>query len=97
MTESRHSTSDWFVYMIRTRRGSLYTGVTVDLARRWQQHVEGKAGAKFFRSDPPAALCFAERWPDRSSASKREAAIKRLRAAAKRQLVRCQGPLRLLD
>lgn len=98
MTKSRHSTTpDWFVYMIRTRRGSLYTGITLDLARRWQQHLAGKAGAKFFRSDPPSALCFVERWPDRSSASRREAAIKRLSAAAKRQLVRCQGPVGLLD
>lgn len=79
--------------MIRTRRGSLYTGITVDLTRRWQQHCTGKAGAKFFRSDPPVALCLAERWPDRSTASRREAIIKKLDARQKRLLVHCQGPL----
>lgn len=97
MAENQHSTRGWFVYMIRTRRGSLYTGITVDLARRWQEHCEGKAGAKFFRSDPPSALCFAECWPDRGSASRREAAIKKLNARQKRLLVRCQGPLELVQ
>lgn len=91
-----HSTANWAVYMIRTRGNRLYTGITVDVARRWEEHCSGKAGAKFFRSDPPAALCLVERGFDRSSASKREALIKRLSAAEKWQLVRCQGPAALL-
>lgn len=78
--------------MIRTRRGRLYTGITVDVSRRWREHCSGKAGAKFFRSDKPAALCLVESGLTRSSSSRREATIKKLSPALKRQLIRCQGP-----
>lgn len=88
-----HSTAHWFVYIIRTAGGRLYTGITVDVARRWQEHCFGKAGAKFFRSDRPEALCLVEGGLTRSTASQREAAIKKLSPSAKRQLIRCQGPV----
>jgi putative endonuclease len=91
----RHSTAHWFVYMIRTVGGRLYTGITVDVARRWQEHCSGKAGAKFFRSDRPETLCLVEAGLTRSTASQREAAIKKLSPAQKRQLIRCQGPVGL--
>jgi len=92
-----HSTSRWFVYMIRTRRGRLYTGITVDMGRRWSEHCSGRAGAKFFRSDRPEALCLVEASSDRSAASRREAAIKKLERAEKQQLIRCQGPVCVWD
>lgn len=90
-----HSTANWYIYMIRTRRNRLYTGITLDVGRRWDEHRSGKAGAKFFRSDPPLALCLVESGFTRSSASQREAAIKKLSPAEKWQLVRCQGPAAL--
>jgi putative endonuclease len=68
----------------------------VDVTRRWAEHCSGKAGAKFFRSDQPAALCLVESGLNRSSASQREAAIKKLSPTQKRQLIRCQGPARLV-
>ena len=42
----------WWVYMLRCRDGSLYTGVTTDVERRFAQHRVG-TGAKYTRSHPP--------------------------------------------
>ena len=42
----------WWVYMLRCRDGSLYTGVTTDVERRFAQHRAG-TGAKYTRTHPP--------------------------------------------
>jgi putative endonuclease len=73
--------------MIRTSDGQLYTGITTDIQRRWQEHLTGKGGARYFRARKPETLCFLEEHVDRSSASKREAAIKKLSKAEKELLV----------
>lgn len=91
-----HSTSDWYVYMIRTAGGRLYTGITTDVTRRWREHCASKAGAKFFRSDKAQALCLVEGGLNRSTAARREAALKKLTSAQKRLLVRCQGPVSIM-
>ena len=77
----------WFVYMIRTNDGQLYTGITTDIQRRWQEHSSGKGGARYFRARKPERLCLLEEHPDRSSASKREAEIKKLTKTLKETLV----------
>lgn len=77
--------------MIRTSDGQLYTGITTDIQRRWQEHSNGKAGARYFRGRQPKDLCLLEEHPDRSSASKREAAIKKLAKSAKEALVATQS------
>ena len=77
----------WFVYMIRTNDGQLYTGITTDIQRRWQEHSSGKGGARYFRARKPERLCLLEKHPDRSSASKREAEIKKLTKTLKETLV----------
>lgn len=68
--------------MLRCRDGRLYTGVTTDIERRVKQHNDGK-GARFTRAARPVALVYLERTPDRSSALKREVAIKKLSRAQK--------------
>ena len=77
----------WWVYMIRTHNGQLYTGITTDIQRRWQQHLSGKGGARYFRTNKPQAVCFLEQHSDRSSASKREAAIKKLSKTEKESIL----------
>lgn len=72
--------------MIRTKDGQLYTGITTDIQRRWQEHCSGKGGARYFRAHKPECLCHTEQYPDRSSASKREAEIKRMPKSAKEAL-----------
>ncbi len=76
----------WFVYMLRCRDGSLYTGYTDDIERRLSVHQSGK-GAKYTRSRLPVELVYQECLPDKSAALKREAAIKKLSRQQKLQLI----------
>jgi putative endonuclease len=69
---------DWFVYVLRCADGTLYTGVTTDVARRVEEHNASTKGAKYTRVRRPVALAHAELFPDRSQACAREAAIKKL-------------------
>ena len=73
----------WFVYLIECSDGSLYTGITVDLAARFAAHRDGR-GARSMRLHAPVRMLAAEAHPDRSAASKAEYRIKRLTAAEKR-------------
>ena len=73
----------WFVYIIECLDGSLYTGITVDLAARFEAHRSGR-GARYLRSHPPRRLLAAEACADRSAAARAEYRIKHLTPAAKR-------------
>jgi predicted GIY-YIG superfamily endonuclease len=77
----------WTVYLLRCRDGSLYTGVTTDLARRLARHRAGTASA-YTRSRLPVRLVYRESQPSRSAALRREAALRRLSRAAKLDLAR---------
>lgn len=76
----------WQVYIIRCSDGSLYTGITNNMDRRWQQHAS-RQGAKYFRGRQPVAVVYLESSDDRSSASRREAAIKKLQRSDKEVLI----------
>ena len=76
----------WWVYMLRCRDGSLYTGVTTDVERRFAQHRAG-TGAKYTRSHPPEAIVYREALPDKSAALRRELAIKGLTREGKLRLI----------
>jgi len=65
----------YFVYILKCRDGSLYTGITTDLKRRLEQHKSGKGG-HYTRSRKVIGIVYSERHPNRSVASKREAEIK---------------------
>jgi putative endonuclease len=73
----------WYLYLIECTDGSIYTGITTDVAARYAAHVSG-AGARYTRSHPPLRLLGFEEHPDRSSAAKAEYRIKQLSAAEKR-------------
>ncbi len=75
----------WYVYLVECRDGSLYTGVAVDVDKRYALHVAGK-GARYTRSHPPQRLLARFEHADRSSALKAEYAIKQLSSAQKRAL-----------
>lgn len=77
---------NWYLYIIETQRGRLYTGITVDVPRRFKQHVQG-TGAKFFRIDKPKKIQYVLQMDDQSSALKREAAVKKLSVSKKRELI----------
>lgn len=69
-------TRAYAVYILECADGSLYTGITTDVSRRFTEHVAGKGG-HFTRSHTPVRIAYTENHPDRSSASKREAEIKK--------------------
>ncbi|GAB6139817.1 GIY-YIG nuclease family protein [Methylosoma difficile] len=85
---------DWNVYIILCTDDSLYTGITTDLSRRYQQHATRK-GAKYFRGHQPKCLAYWESGHDRSSASKRECEIKQMPRERKLALIRGFKPVEL--
>ena len=77
---------NWQVYILLCSDNSLYTGITTDITRRFQQHVDG-CGAKYFRGRQPLQVVYLEAEHSRASASRREAFIKRLKRAEKEHLL----------
>ena len=77
----------WFVYILRCVDGTLYTGITKDLARRCQQHNDGTA-SRYTRIRRPVKLVYPEPQRGQSLALKREAAIKKLTRPQKLALIR---------
>ena len=82
----------WQIYIIECRDGSLYTGITIDLEKRLAAHNAGK-GAKYTTSRRPVRLVYREGAANRSEASKRENAIKKLNRNAKLALCAKQDSL----
>lgn len=76
----------YFVYILSCCDGSLYTGITTDLPRRLAAHNRG-TGAKYTRSHRPVTLAYYETQPDKSTALKREWAIKQLSRTEKLRLI----------
>jgi len=81
--------NNWWVYMLRCADGTLYTGVTTDPQRRLAQHNGERAGgARYTRCRRPVELVWQEPGHDRSSAHRREAALKRLPRTGKLALAK---------
>ncbi len=81
-----------FVYVLRCRDGSLYTGIAKDLARRLGQHQAGRA-SKYTRSRLPVALVWQRRVRSWRRALQEERRIKQLSRAEKLALIAGQGRL----
>ena len=76
----------WHVYILLCSDDTLYTGITTDIQRRFEQHASGR-GAKYFRGRTPITVVYQEGGHTRSSAGSREVEIKRLSRAGKRMLI----------
>ena len=77
----------YYVYILRCRDGSLYTGITNDVAHRMAAHLGGK-GAKYTRSHPPEAVAALWHCEDKTAAARLEYAVKaKLTRAQKLELV----------
>ena len=74
------------MYLLLCRNGAIYTGIALDVAARYAQHRAG-TGARYTRANPPRRLLARFACPNQSVAGRLEAAIKRLSAAEKRELV----------
>jgi len=86
----------WDLYLVRTRTGSLYTGITTDVERRFSEHQAGAPkGARSLRGKGPLTLAFQASVGNRSRASQLEWQVKRWPKARKEALIR--GALSLPD
>lgn len=86
--------NEWFIYMVRTAKGALYTGITTDVERRIAEHQAGAPkGARSLRGKGPLELVFAAKARDRSTASKLEWQLKQWPRKQKEALIRGEVPL----
>lgn len=77
----------YFVYILECEDGSLYTGVTTDVERRFEEHKRGK-GSIYTRARGARRIVYTKKQPNRSAAQKREAQIKRLTHKGKLALIK---------
>jgi|APSaa5957512535_1039671.scaffolds.fasta_scaffold42641_2 putative endonuclease len=89
----------WVLYMVRTREGSLYTGITTDVQRRFREHdgsfANGSKGAKALRGKGPLTLVYQDEIGTRSEAQQAEYKVKQLSKMDKELIVKRQRPLKL--
>lgn len=77
----------WFLYLVRTARNTLYTGITKDPQRRLEEHSGDKRGARALRGKGPLELAFVHGPIGRRHAAQLEAAVKALDRSAKEEVV----------
>lgn len=77
----------YFVYILKCNDDTLYTGITTEIARRVEEHNTSAKGAKYTKIRRPVSLVYQEELEDRSQASKREYAIKKLSREEKLRLI----------
>lgn len=75
------------LYLLKCSDGTLYTGITADLKRRIHEHNTSDKGAKYTRSRRPCTLVYYEPLHTKSTALKREIAIKKMTKAKKEALL----------
>lgn len=84
----------WHLYLVRCRDGSLYTGISTDVERRFADHAADR-GARRLRGQGPLELVYSQALGDRSLASRVEHRVKRLSKTEKERLVRGEAALPL--
>ncbi|OGC21280.1 hypothetical protein A2291_06240 [candidate division WOR-1 bacterium RIFOXYB2_FULL_42_35] len=77
----------YYVYILECENKALYTGITTDLKRRFAEHKAGQGG-RYTRANPPVKICYSEKRPNRSKATKREIEIKKLSRMKKLELIK---------
>lgn len=75
----------WYLYLLECQDGSVYTGITLDVNARFEQHKSGK-GARYTRSHRPLSLLAVAEFHDRGSAQRAEYKLKRCTAQQKRAI-----------
>ena len=77
----------WFVYIIQCIDGSLYTGATNNLEKRFKAHKSGK-GAKYTRSHKPKRIVFFKKYGKKILALRKERKIKNLKHKEKLKFIK---------
>ena len=84
--------SDWYLYLIRCRDNTLYTGISTDVGRRLAQHRgAGNIGSKYLNGRGPLSLVFQENLGSKSLALKEERRVKRMSKTKKEELIKVSG------
>ncbi|MCP3686911.1 MAG: GIY-YIG nuclease family protein [Gammaproteobacteria bacterium] len=83
----KNHNADWFVYIIEADDGSYYTGISTDVERRFDEHSGKSGGAKYFNGRRPVSVVHREAGFNRSSATRREAQIKKMNRQQKLALI----------
>jgi len=78
-----------YCYIVECADGTYYTGWAIDPKKRVAMHNKG-SGARYTRTRCPVKLVYVEELPDRTSAMKREIAIKKMKRDRKGRLIRTQ-------
>ncbi len=77
----------WYLYVLECRGGSLYTGIAVDVQKRFALHCAGR-GARYTRAHPPQRIVAVQAFADRAAASRAEYALKQQSVQQKRDFCR---------
>ncbi len=78
----------WFLYLIRCRGGSLYTGITTDIKRRFEEHLNGgRKGSKYLRGKGPLELVIKRKIGTKSLALKVEHTVKQMTKTEKEMFI----------
>ena len=80
--------NNWKVYIVECADGTYYTGITTDVSRRILEHNYSFKSAKYTRSRRPVKLVYEEDTQNRSTASKRERQIKKMKRKEKTILIK---------
>jgi putative endonuclease len=89
MDNKTGKTKNWSIYMVRNKKNDLYTGISIDVALRFEKHKSGK-GAKFLKTKHPLSLVYQCQVESQSEALSFEYKIKKLKKIQKEQLVKDQ-------
>jgi len=83
---------DWYLYIVRCRDGTLYTGISTDIDRRLAEHQRGgHAGSKYLKGRAPLTLLLQKRLGSRRLALKVENKVKKLTKAEKERMINVAG------
>jgi len=82
----------WYLYIVRCRKGSLYTGIATDVERRFAEHQADK-GSKYLRGRGPLQLVFKKQIGEKELALKIERLVKKLPKLKKEKLIKTDAGL----
>ena len=78
----------YFLYILKCKDGTLYTGITTDINRRVNEHNSSSKGAKYTRVRRPVALVYSKKFKNRSTSSIAEAKIKAMTRLQKQEFIK---------
>jgi len=85
----KSSDKAYTLYILKCSDDTYYTGIALDIDKRVHEHNTSDKGAKYTRYRRPVTLMYQESWHDKSTALKRERAVKRMKRSAKEALWIC--------